>query len=149
MPQIFVPIDISDDMNAQLLDAHGGRPAQVATIAGIPTANVARQFVESLTDLCQQAVMVIAMASRTPGNPISRTTVAQQTGLSVDQLSGVFGTIGRHWASSFRTPNPFAARRLAPNSDAMYAIDHELAEQLMSEIQAAAQHWRIDTQPHA
>ena len=148
MPQIFVPIDISDDMYAQLLDAHRGRPAQVATSAGILTANVARQFVESLPDLCQQAVMAIAMASRTPGNPISRTTVAQQTGLSVDQLSGVFGTIGRHWASSFRTPNPFAARRLAPNSDAMYAIDPELAERLMSEIQAAAQRWRIDIQPH-
>jgi hypothetical protein len=149
VPKIFIPIDISDEMYAQLLAGHGGRPVELAVIGETSKANLPRQFVESLTELCQQAVMAIALASRTPGNPISRTTVAQQIGLSADQISGVFGTIGRHWASTYRTPNPFAARRRAPNADPIYAIDPDLAEQLISEIQATADRWRMDIQPRA
>ena len=141
---IFVPVEVSDETYAQLLAGRRSTVRGAVMPFESSNASAARQFVESLTDSCQQTVMSIAMASRTPGNPISRTTVAQQTGLSIDQLSGVFGTIGRHWASTFGTQNPFAGRRIAPSNEVFYAIDPDLAAQLITEIEAAAQRWRTN-----
>ncbi len=149
MPTIFLPVDVSEDIYASVI-ALLNKPAATAAVPGTNSANPARHFAHRLTDSCQRVVMAIAMASRTPGNPISRTALASQTGQRVDQLTGIFGTIGRHWAANFNSPNPFMGRRVAPNSDVFYAIDPELGEQLIAEIQADAQRWRIaNAQPLA
>lgn len=147
MPTVFLPVEVSDDVYASLFASLAKVAATPDAIAVSSNANPTGEFVRHLTDSCQQVVLSIAIASRTPGNPISRTIIAQQTGQRVDQLTGIFGTIGRHWAATFNSPNPFIGRRIAPSSDVFYAIDRELAEQLIIEIQADADRWRSANSP--
>jgi hypothetical protein len=154
VPTIFIPVDVPTSVYEQVLALvdlqradHADQPDDGAE--GADNTDRLRRFATSLPESGQRVLMSIASACRERSTPVSRVTLGQQVGLTDPQLSGVFGTIGRRWAEAFgtATPNEFIGRRLAPSTDVFYAIDPQLANALIAEIQADADRWRAGVTP--
>ena len=91
------------------------------------------QFTKNLTTLGRKMVGLIARPSSSL-KAATRASLMRDLGLSAQEIAGVSGGIGIHWARCSNVANPFIGKWNVHEQDVEYQVEDDLADNLLARL---------------